>query len=152
MIHIIEKRSDIHEMLDKLDESEVPMFGEMTPQHMVEHVSKTMSISNGNLSVPLLNDPVRAEKQKRIMIYTDRPFPKGMIAPIVDKKQYVLIHENLEKAKQALKAELVKFDRWYEEGPDRRSMHPILGELNHEEWIKFHNKHFTHHFGQFGLI
>ena len=152
MIHITENRSGVHEMLNRLDENVKPLFGEMSPQQMVEHVIKTMGISNGNLSVPLLNDPVRAEKQKRIMIYTERPFPKGMVAPIVDKKQYVLIHENLEEAKQALKAELEKFDQWYEEDPNRQAMHPILGNLNHDEWIKFHNKHFTHHFGQFGLI
>jgi oxepin-CoA hydrolase/3-oxo-5,6-dehydrosuberyl-CoA semialdehyde dehydrogenase len=152
MIHITENRSGIHEMLDKLDESVVALFGKMTPQHMVEHVSKAMSISNGNLAVPLLVDPARAEKQKRIMIFTDRPFPMGMQAPSLGGNLDVLTHKNLEEAKQALKAELEKFDQWYDEDPERRSMHPFLGDLNHDEWIRFHNKHFTHHFGQFGLI
>ncbi len=30
--------------------------------------------------------------------------------------------------------------------------HPFFGELDFEEWKKFHVKHFTHHFKQFNLI
>nr|WP_284041183.1 DUF1569 domain-containing protein [Polaribacter sp. Z022] len=30
--------------------------------------------------------------------------------------------------------------------------HPFFGELDYEYWQKFHVKHFTHHFKQFGLV
>ncbi|WP_223267225.1 DUF1569 domain-containing protein [Polaribacter sp. IC073] len=30
--------------------------------------------------------------------------------------------------------------------------HPFFGELDFEYWQKFHVKHFTHHFKQFGLV
>ena len=152
MIHITENRSEIYQMLDRLTEETSPTFGKMSPQHMVEHVSKAVAISNGNFPVPLLIEPARAEKQKRIMIYTNRPFPMGMQAPLLGGKLDVLTHESLEEAKQALIAELEQFDQWYAQDPDRRATHPYLGDLNHDEWITFQNKHFTHHFGQFGLI
>ncbi len=152
MIHIIEQRAKVLELIESLNEHTIPKFGMMTPQHMLEHVAKAVSISNGNRTVGLLADPIRAEKQKRIMLYTDRPFPMGMQAPLLDGSLDVLEFSNIRDARNALIGQLEQFDKWYVEHPGSTSMHPFLGALTHDEWVVFHNKHFTHHFAQFGLL
>ena len=35
---------------------------------------------------------------------------------------------------------------------DIKTTNPVFGDLNYEEWIRFHSKHFAHHFKQFGLL
>jgi len=35
--------------------------------------------------------------------------------------------------------------------PDALKLNPTFGELNKAEWEIFHEKHFTHHFKQFGI-
>lgn len=152
MIHITEQRDKLVALIQVLREDTIPSFGLMTPQHMIEHVAKAVSISNGNRNVGLLADPARAEKQKRIMLYTDRPFPMGMQAPLLDGALDVLEFATLKEAKDELVRQLDEFDAWYQNHDGSTCMHPFLGALTHDEWVVFHNKHITHHFSQFGLI
>ena len=35
---------------------------------------------------------------------------------------------------------------------DEKTLHPVFGELNFEDWIQLHYKHTLHHAKQFGLI
>jgi len=152
MTHFTEQRQDILDALDRLEVDTKPAFGMMTPQHMVEHVAQAISISNGELTLRLMVDEERAAKQKRIMIYTDRPFPMGMQAPASEGKLTKLRFSNLDEAKAELIRQIEAFDMWYRENPDAMCMHPFLGPLNHEEWVKFQSKHITHHFKQFFLV
>lgn len=152
MIHFTEQRQEILEALLSLQVDTKPAFGMMTPQHMVEHVSQAIGISNGNLSIKLHVDEERAAKQKRIMIYTDRPFPKGMQAPTMEGKLAKLRFSNLDEAKADLINQMNAFDTWHRKNPGVGCMHPFLGLLTHEEWVKFHSKHITHHFQQFFLV
>ena len=41
--------------------------------------------------------------------------------------------------------------KYFEENKDATPINPTMGELNKQEWIIFHNKHFEHHFKQFNL-
>ena len=59
---------------------------------------------------------------------------------------------SLDEAKKALNKELDDFETYHANNPDAVFVQPRLGKLNYKEWIIFHNKHFTHHFKQFGLI
>ena len=36
--------------------------------------------------------------------------------------------------------------------PNYKAIHPIYGELDFDLWCRLHQKHYTHHFKQFGLI
>jgi len=59
--------------------------------------------------------------------------------------------DGLESARNAFGAELSTFLR--DIGlRDRRFVHPIFGELSHEEWHRVHYKHIYHHLLQFSLI
>jgi hydroxymethylglutaryl-CoA reductase len=152
MIHFTEHRQQLLEALDRLEPDTQPAFGSMNAQQMVEHVTQAINISNGQLNAPLLIDEERAAKQKRIMIYTDRPFPMGMQAPSVDGTPAKLQFFSLAEAKAELIRQIDAFDAWYRDNPDAMCMHPFLGPLNHEEWVKFQSKHITHHFKQFLIL
>jgi hypothetical protein len=152
MIHFNDQRQQILDALQRLEFDTQPLFGIMTPQHMVEHVAQAVSISNGERTLSLMVDSDRASIQKRIMIFTDRPFPKGLQAPSLDGKQPALMFDNLDEAKRELIRQLDLFDMWYQQHPEETCMHPFLGPLNHDEWVRFHTKHLTHHFQQFSLI
>jgi hypothetical protein len=152
MIHFTEQRQEILDAIHRLQADTQPAFGIMSPQHMLEHVAQAISISNGNLTIRLMVDEDRAAKQKRIMIFTDRPFPMGMQAPAMEGKLAKLRLETLDDAKTDLINQIEAFDTWHYDNPDGVCMHPFLGPLNHEEWVRFHSKHITHHFQQFFLV
>ena len=51
-----------------------------------------------------------------------------------------------------LKAGFKQFRKYYfEENPDATFINLTFGELDKTEWDVFHEKHFKHHFNQFGL-
>lgn len=152
MTHFTLQRQEILDAIDKLQPDTKPSFGMMTPQHMIEHVAQAISISNGERTIKLHVDEDRAAKQKRIMIYSDRPFPMGMQAPTIAGKLAKLRFGSLDEAKVELIRQINTFDTWHRDNPDARCMHPFLGPLTHEEWVKFHSKHVTHHFQQFFLV
>jgi len=40
----------------------------------------------------------------------------------------------------------------YSQDQKKTALHPYYGNLNYEQWLLLHSKHFTHHFSQFGLM
>lgn len=63
-----------------------------------------------------------------------------------------LKYSNLHAAIENLKIELSDFDNHFISKPLDNPINPTMGELNYQEWVKFHNKHFKHHFRQFRLL
>jgi hypothetical protein len=76
----------------------------------------------------------------------------GMQAPAMEGKLAKLRFFSLDEANAELLKQMEAFDTWYRENPDSTCMHPFLGPLNHDEWVKFHSKHITHHFKQFLIL
>jgi len=139
--------------LTQLHADDQPLFGIMTPQHMTEHLASIVRFSNGKDPRQLVFPADRAQKNKEIIIYTDTALPLGFKSPALPKEGLAdLTHSDLASAIETLQQELADFDSYFAQYPDATPMNPIMGELNHREWIVFHSKHFTHHFKQFGLI
>jgi len=51
-----------------------------------------------------------------------------------------------------LETELNGFFGYFSEDPEKKTLHPVFGELNFAEWVQLHHKHVTHHLKQFGII
>ena len=65
--------------------------------------------------------------------------------PVIDKSG--------EKTKESKEfAKVNKREQQKSGNPAAKPVNPTMGELDRHEWVKFHNKHFTHHFKQFDLI
>lgn len=147
----ITKRSDIFKRLESLKEDANPVFGKMTAQHMVEHLRFAIMFSNGKMPQKLYFPEGKAIAIKASIIYSDRELPIGFRSPMLGDELPALIYSGLDEAIAGLKAELAGFDEYFVVNKDLKPMNPIVGELNYQEWIVFHNKHFMHHFKQFNL-
>lgn len=152
MIMNFQDRHEITSRLANLSPNTLPEFGLMNPQQMVEHLILVMQISNGKRIENLMIKEETAKKWKEALIYTDAKMPKGFKAPMLPEKPMALSFENLEIATKKLLDEIDDFNLFFSENPKITSMHPALGLFDMNEWVIFHNKHFTHHFEQFGLV
>ncbi|MCK9210692.1 MAG: hypothetical protein M0P61_07665 [Ignavibacteriaceae bacterium] len=139
------------ELLTNLHGDTKQLWGKMSAQHMIEHLILTVRISNGKLKIECFNPPEKIPMLKRFLM-SGRPLPKGFINPLIGEGLIPFEYENLEEAKLALEKELQNYYKYFEDHPDASLVNPTFGELNKNEWDVFHEKHFTHHFGQFGII
>jgi hypothetical protein len=138
-------------LLNKLDLQHKPLWGKMTPQHMVEHLILAVQMSNGKLKLECFNPPEKNPTLKRFLM-SGRPMPKLFVNPVIGEDLLPLEHSSLEEAIEKLKKEIDDYLLFFENNPSAKPVNVTFGELNNEEWDIFHKKHFTHHLSQFGLL
>lgn len=138
-------------LLNKLDPKQKPLWGKMTPQHMVEHLILAVQMSNGKLKLECLNSPEKIPTLQRFLM-SSRPMPKGFVNPAIGPDNLPLNYSSLDEAKNKLEEEVDDYVLFFENNPDANLVNVTFGELNKEEWDVFHKKHFTHHLSQFGLL
>jgi hypothetical protein len=138
-------------ILAQLKTEKTPTWGVMTAQHMVEHLGITIKISNGKKAVQLVT-PIEQLEIKRTFLFGQMPFPKNVKMFGVLTGLIALKFQDLEVAKEALYNEIQDFITYFEGNDGLKPMHPVFGELTKAEWVLFHEKHFNHHFLQFGLL
>ena len=143
--------NDFYMLLEKLNTGKKPLWGKMTPQHMVEHLILAVKMGNGKLEVECFNPPEKLPVLKRFLM-SDKPMPKLFINPLIGEGLLPLKYSSLEEAKMELKAEIEDYQKYFEENPDSVLVNATFGSLNKAEWDAFHQKHFTHHLSQFGLL
>ncbi len=136
--------------IEKLSSETKPLWGIMTPQHMVEHLLLTAKVSNTKIKVECFNPPEKIPTLKRFLL-SDRPLPKNFVNPLIGEGLQPLQFNSLEDAIAGLKTEIEDFRKFFENNPDALITNPTFGELNKTEWEIFHKKHFTHHLSQFGI-
>ena len=137
--------------LENLKVNEKPLWGKMTPQHMVEHLVLAVQISNGNLAVKCITQPETLPPLKRFLL-GDRPLPKEYINPYIGPDLLPLKYSDVQVARSELEIEINNYVQFFKKNPDIKTVHVTFGELNKEEWDKFHLKHFRHHLEQFNLL
>lgn len=145
------EKETIEKRIEKLKESTPATFGIMTPQHMIEHLAITVRISYGKIKLQDFEPTEKQLAQKQALIYTDLKFPKGIKAPGLEENLLALRYPNLETAKSELLKSIDDYNSHFKTTPNDKTTHPWFGKLTHEEWEKFHPKHFNHHLKQFDL-
>jgi len=144
--------SEFTDQLENLSIESKPHWGIMTPQHMVEHLTQAVELSNGKfLITDCMNPPEKLPTLKRILM-SSRPLPKGFVNTVIGAELKPLSKKNLDSAKKELFIQLINFIEYFTKNPEAKPSNPTFGPLSKEEWIVFHKKHFTHHLTQFGLI
>lgn len=139
------------EKLEKLNEKSTAQFGEMTPQHMVEHLTLTHKIAYGRVQIPEFEPSEAQLEMKRKLLHTDMGFPQGIKMPGRESGLPPLRFPDLETAKTKLLQAIEEHNTSYRNNTKLKTIHPRFGYLNHMEWELFHHKHFQHHFTQFGI-
>jgi hydroxymethylglutaryl-CoA reductase len=137
--------------LDQLDLQTKPLWGQMSAQHMIEHLSLIVRISNGKMNVPQAT-PEEKIPSRLAFLRSDMELPREFKAPGLAQDPLPLRFASMEAAREKLEAEITDFIQFFDENPNSRPVHPVFGPLDRADWVRFHNKHFTHHYKQFGLI
>lgn len=143
--------SALSQKLDELTQEHTPLWGVMSAQHMVEHLTDSLKISNGDITIQQLTaeDKIPA---LRAFLMSDTPMPRNFKSPANGDGLRALKHPDLDRALEVLKKELTRFHQYHEANPGTRPVNPVFGPLSYNQWIQFHHKHFQHHLSQFGLI
>jgi len=148
----ITKRKELNELLDKVTENTNGLWGIMKAQNMIEHLATIMQYTNGKKTIAQRTTNEEANTLKQRLIYTDAEIPQGLKSPLLPDEAEPFKFSSLDEAKNNLNKEIDDFENYFNDNPAATCIQPRLGALNYNEWIIFHNKHFTHHFKQFGVI
>ena len=146
-------QKETSELLVQLPADRAPKWGQMSAQHMIEHISGTLLLSNGKFLWP---GPHGTEwglaNRARMLDPGFSDYPKNLRVPGVPETLAALRFPDLEVAKSRFFGEIDRFFAYFSQNPDARPIHPLFGEMDFEEWKAVHSVHFKHHFRQFGLL
>lgn len=146
-------RNSLESYLNKLSEGSKPLWGNMTPQHMLEHLEYSTRISSGEIQDIDIATPEKILEKVHATIYNYEKMPRNFGAPErLEKELEQLKHENLDTAKQKLLEAFDNYVAYFKAHPEATLKNIVFGELNRYEWNLFHRKHYNHHFEQFGLL
>ncbi len=128
-------------------------WGKMNCQQMVEHVAAFFYVSIGKIKFDLVTPEEHLPKFKEFLL-SDKQFRENTRAPltVIGEETLPLRYATMEEAVENLSGSVAAFEAYFKENPYKKTMHPVFGELNFEEWVLLHYKHVTHHLRQFGLI
>jgi len=138
------------ESLKKLKVDQKPLWGKMTPQHMVEHLYKALQASINEISFNIFTEERKIPVLKRLFL-GDKALPKEFMNPAIGPDLMELDFNNMETAILELEKILERYEQFFESNPTIKTAHPVFGNLTKAEWDIFHQKHFIHHFSQFDI-
>lgn len=141
--------SEIIQKLDTLSPDAKPLWGNMSAQRMVEHLTDTIKIASGKNKFPLEIPEDRIEKMQAFL-ESDKPMARNIEVPFA-KKETALRNEEIELAIDEFLLEWIDFEEHFAENENRTELHPYYGNLNYDQWCRLHAKHLKHHFEQFGI-
>ncbi|WP_108867188.1 DUF1569 domain-containing protein [Aquimarina aquimarini] len=142
---------EVKTSIQKLTTSTPRKFGKMTPQHVIEHLTFALMFSNGEMPQKLIVSVESARKTKEYFVKQNNEFEPGFKTPLLGDEPPEYVFENLEVAKEKLLKAIIGFKEYFKVYPKEKPINPIMGHLDREEWIILHNKHFKHHFYQYGI-
>lgn len=128
-------------------------WGKMNAQQMVEHVTAFFLVSSGKIKFPLVTPVEHLPKYKEFLL-SDKQFRENTKAPtgIIGEEALPVRYANMKEAIEKLEASIAAFEEYFKEDAEKKTVHPVFGELNFEEWVLLHYKHVMHHSRQFGLV
>lgn len=128
-------------------------WGKMNAQQMVEHVSGFFKVSTNKIKFQLVTPVEHLPKYKEFLL-SDKEFRENTKAPgnVVPDEPVALTKTSMKEALDELQEEIVHFIQFFTDNPGIKTIHPVFGELNFEEWVLLHYKHVTHHLKQFVVL
>lgn len=141
---------EIEKLLSRLTVDQKPLWGKMTPQHMVEHLYKTIQASINEINLNVFTEERKIPVLKKLFL-GERPLPKEFMNPAIGPELLPLEFKDLNSAIIEFENLQKRYEQFFICNPSIKTAHPIFGYLTKEEWDVFHQKHFKHHLSQFGL-
>lgn len=137
--------------VSKLKDDTPPLWGSMSAQKMVEHLSDWIDLVMTTGEQFELLIPEEKVPKAQAFLFSEyslpREFKVKFLPPELD-----LRNDNVQGAIEEFESKWTKMEAFYEANPDHITLHPNFGRLDHKHVLALHSKHLTHHFQQFGLV
>ncbi|MEM6782766.1 MAG: DUF1569 domain-containing protein [Bacteroidota bacterium] len=136
--------------LDHLTADATPAWGQMTPQHMVEHLGLLAALSYGRITSPVAPPEAKWDR-RQAALWSDTPFPRNF-DPFKGGTLPKLRYADMDAARAKLLDHVARYEAHWTAHPDATHVHPYFGRLRRDGWARFHDKHVRHHLAQFDLL
>lgn len=137
-------------LLEQLSDNEVGLWGVLSPQGMIEHMSDSVGAAYGRIKLPLTTPEEFLEKSRAFML-SDKPFKQNTKNALMSETPAPLRKNSMTEAIAELTREIKAFFAFYESHPGHKELNAFFGELNYEEQVHLLHKHAWHHLKQFNL-
>jgi hypothetical protein len=137
-------------ILDKLSPTQKALWGKMSAQRMVEHLTDSIKVATGENRQNLL---IEEEKIPRMIAFleSDKEMALNIQVPFA-REDEKLRNEEIELAIDEFVETFIYFEELYQQNSELKQVHPYYGALNYVQWQRLNSKHLTHHFKQFDLL
>jgi hypothetical protein len=139
-------------LLKKLTPQTKALWGSLTPQHMVEHLTWAIDGAMGRWTTPVITPADKLPQYRRFLtsnLSMRHHFPHPAMPPAGNLPD--LRTPGLEAAIAEFWERWEEFKASYAANPDQTANHVVFGPLNEDEWRLMHFKHVVHHLSQFGV-
>ncbi|MBI3521398.1 MAG: hypothetical protein HY062_18820 [Bacteroidetes bacterium] len=138
-------------LLQQLSDNEVGLWGVLTPQGMIEHMTDAFGNGYGRIKLSL-QTPEAILPKMRDFVLSEKPFKENTKNALMSETPAPLRHNSITEAILELEKDIKAFISFYKSNPDHKEMNPFFGELNYDEQLHLLHKHATHHLKQFNLV
>ena len=120
---------------------------------MVEHMEKGFKIAAGEIQDFDVVTPEEYLSKVQEVIFNHKPMPKDFKHPLMDDENTdPLVYEDLQIAKKNMLDAFDRYELYFKENPDATTKNAVFGQMDKFEWDLMNDKHFYHHFHQFGIM
>jgi len=138
-------------LLQQLSDNEVGLWGVLSPQGMIEHMTDAFANAYGRIKLPAQTPEVILPKVRAFAL-SETPFKENTKNVLMGEEPAPLRNNSMTEAIWELEKEIKAFMDFYMSNPDSKNLNPFFGEFNYEEWLHLLNKHAKHHLKQFNLL
>ena len=119
---------------------------------MTEHLADFFNVSTEKIKVKLFTPEEHLPRYMEFL-KSDKEFRENTKAPaeLLGEKPLPLRFSSLAAAKENFKSSVNDFAGHFSEDEMKKTLHPVFGMLNYDEWVLLHYKHVLHHLKQFNL-
>ena len=137
------------EFLQSLKSEDQPLWGKLSSQGMIEHLSEAIANAYGKINIEKQLPEEQILKAKAFAM-SDKEFKPNTQNALMSEIPAPLRNHSIQDAIQELHEELSAFFSFYQQQPNAICIHPFFGEMNYNEWVHLLHKHTLHHMKQFG--
>jgi hypothetical protein len=144
-------KSEFIPLLNQLSDNEVGLWGVLSPQGMIEHMTDAIGNARGRIILEL-QTPTSILPKVKAFALSETPFKENTKNVLMSETPAPLRNYSITDAISELEKEIQLFFDYYKSNPNATHINPFFGEFNYEEWLHLLHKHATHHLKQFNLV
>lgn len=143
-------KNNFVQLLQQLSDNEVGLWGVLSPQGMIEHMTDAFGNGWGRIKLKQQTPPVILEKVRNFAL-SEFEFKENTKNSLMSETPAPLRNSSISKAIEELEIEINSFFEYYKINPNALNLNPFFGEFNYDQWVHLLHKHAKHHLKQFNI-